>query len=154
MNMNTRDLLLRQVDEALAPVRSPAPLPLAPRSGWIRTIREAFGMTTRQLAKRVGIGLSTLIATEKSEAAGTISLNQLRRVAAAMDCDLRYVLIPHESLRARVERRAEEVARARVAGVAHSMTLEAQDAGKGFGDAQVEVLKAELLRGRRSRLWD
>jgi predicted DNA-binding mobile mystery protein A len=152
--MRTNDLLLRQVDEALATVRSSASLPLVPPSGWIRTIREALGMTTRQLAKRVGIGLSTLIATEKNEAAGTISLNQLRRVAAALDCELRYVLVPRESLRARIERRAEEAARARVAGVAHSMTLEAQDAGKEFADAQVETLKAELLRDRRSRLWD
>ena len=75
-------------------------------------------------------------------------------MAAALDCELRYVLIPREPMQARIERRAEEIARAQVAGVAHSMTLEAQDAGAQFRTKQIAELQAELLRGRRSRLWD
>jgi len=151
--MNTDDLLLHQVDHALASVR-PESLPTVPPSGWIRAIRTALGMTARQLAARVGVRLSTLLGAEKNEIAGTISLNQLRRVAAALDCELRYVLIPREPMQARIERRAEEIARAQVAGVAHSMTLEAQDAGAQFRTKQIAELQAELLRGRRSRLWD
>ena len=151
--MNTDDLLLRQVGNALATIR-PESLPTVPPSGWIRAIRTALGMTARQLAARVGVSLSTLLGAEKNEIAGTISLNQLRRVAAALDCELRYVLIPREPMQARIERRAEEIARAQVAGVAHSMALEAQDTGAQFRAKQIAELQAELLRGRRSRLWD
>jgi predicted DNA-binding mobile mystery protein A len=151
--METDDLILRQIDHALASIKRDS-LPPAPPSGWIRAIREALGMTARQLAARVGVRLSTLLGAEKNEVAGTISLNQLRRVAAALDCELRYVLIPRAPLQARVERRAGEIALARVAGVAHSMALEAQDAGVQFRAEQIAKLKAELLRGRRSRLWD
>lgn len=151
--MKPNDLILHQVGQALASIERDA-LPPAPPSGWIRAIREALGMTARQLAARVGVSLSTLLGAEKNEVAGTISLNQLRRVAAALDCELRYVLVPREPLRARLDRRAEEIARARVTGVAHSMALEAQDAGAQSRTLQIAELKEELLRGRRSRLWD
>jgi predicted DNA-binding mobile mystery protein A len=151
--MEANDLILHQVDHALASITRDS-LPPAPPSGWIRAIREALGMTARQLAARVGVGLSTLLGAERNEVAGTISLNQLRRVAAALDCELRYVLVPRDRLQQRVERRAEEIARARVTGVAHSMALEAQDAGVPFRAEQIAELKAALLRGRRSRLWD
>ncbi|HEY8624329.1 MAG TPA: mobile mystery protein A [Casimicrobiaceae bacterium] len=151
--MKANELILRQVDEAIAPVRL-SQLPRVPAGGWIRTIRQALGMTTRQLAARVGVRLSTLLGAEKNEAAGTITLNQLRRVAAALECELCYVLIPRESLRSRVERRAEDVARARVADVAHSMALEAQEVGTKFREKQIAELKEELLGNRRSRLWD
>ena len=151
--MEANDLILHQVDHALASIERDS-LPPAPPSGWIRAIREALGMTARQLAARVGVGLSTLLGAERNEVAGTISLNQLRRVAAALDCELRYVLVPRDRLQQRVERRAEEIARARVTGVAHSMALEAQDAGVQFRTLQIAELKEALLRGRRSRLWD
>ena len=151
--MEPIDQKLERIEQALAQVE-PDALPSVPASGWIRAIREALGMNARQLASRVGVRVSTLLGAEKNEAAGTISMNQLRRVAAAMDCEVRYVLVPREPLRSQVERRAEDLANAGVASVAHAMAAEAADAGDEFWDAQIAELKAELLRGRRSRLWD
>ena len=151
--MDTNDQKLEQIEQALARVE-PDALPPAPPSGWIRAIREALGMNARQLASRVGVRVSTLLGAEKNEVAGTISMNQLRRVAAAMDCEVRYVLFPREPLRSQIERRAEDLANAGVASVAHAMAVQAQDAGDDFWESQIAELKAELLRGRRSRLWD
>ena len=151
--MKSAEELLQQLEHTLAQV-APDALPPIPRSGWLRTMREALGMNSRQLASRVGIRVSTLLGAEKNEVAGTISMNQLKRVAAAMDCELLYFLIPREPLRSQIERRAEELANAGVASVAHSMAAQAQDAGDEFWEAQIAELKVELLRGRRSRLWD
>ena len=151
--MESSEQKLQQVGQALARLASDL-LPALPQGGWIRTVREALGMNARQLAARVGVRVSTLLGAEKNEVAGTITMNQLKRIAAAMDCELRYVLIPREPLRSQVERRAEQLANEGVASVAHSMAAQAQDAGEDFWEAQIAELKAELLRGRRSRLWD
>jgi predicted DNA-binding mobile mystery protein A len=151
--MKPTDLKPRQLDEALrasAERRFLAP----PRGGWLKAIRTALGITTRQFAQRVGLAHSTIVEAEKSEAAGTISLGQLRRLADALDCELRYVLVPRTPLTERVDAQAERKAREQVANVAHTMALEAQRPGANFEEQQVAAAKDELLRGRRSKLWD
>lgn len=125
-----------------------------PRGGWLKAIRTALGITTRQFAARVGLAHSTIVEAEQGEGAGTISLNQLRRLADALDCDLRYVLVPRTPLAARIDAQAESKARERVASIAHTMALEAQGTGSEFHKQQVAEAKDELLRGRRSKLWD
>ena len=59
-------------------------LPARPARGWVAAIRSALGMTTRQLAARLRIRQPSLLAIEKSEVAGTVSLNTLRRAAEAL----------------------------------------------------------------------
>ena len=151
--MNSAALKLRQLGDALQPLAA-RPLPERPRGGWLKAVRSALGLTTRQLATRIGLAQSTVVAAEKREAAETISLGQLRRLADALDCELRYLLVPRTPLSAQVEAQAERKARERVAAVAHTMALEAQRPGADFEQQQVAALKDELLRGRRSRLWD
>lgn len=125
-----------------------------PRGGWLKAIRTALGITTRQFAARVGLAHSTIVEAEQGEAAGKISLAQLRRLADALDCELRYVLVPRTPLVERVDAQAEHKAREQVASVAHTMALEAQGTGNEFREQQIAIAKDELLRGRRSRLWD
>lgn len=150
--MITRDLHLTQLDQALAPWRGLAEPP--PAEGWLRAIRGALGISTRQAAQRAGVSQSSWVAAERREAAGTISLGQLRRLGAALDCRLTHALVPDQPLRDRVEARAQQLAEAEVSAVAHSMALEQQRADDAYTRLQVEQRKQELLRGRRSRLWE
>ena len=69
-----------------------------PVRGWIKAVREALGMTTAQLAKRLGMKQPSVVAIEQSEAKGTIELATLRRVAEALDCTLVYALVPNKPL--------------------------------------------------------
>jgi len=147
------DLKLRQLDDALGSLGAHV-IPPVPRGGWIKAIRTAIGLTTRQFASRLGLAQPTVVAAEHSEAAGTMTLGQLRRLAAALDCELHYVLIPSIPLAARVEAQAERKARERIGSIAHTMALEAQRAGSDFEQRQIDAMKSELRRGRRSRLWD
>ena len=151
--MRPTDLKLRQLDAALRAVAERS-LPAPPRGGWLKAIREALGITTRQIAGRLGLAHSTVVEAEQGEAAGTITLAQLRRLANVLDCDLRYVLIPRSPLAERVDAQAERKAREQVASVAHTMALEAQSTDSEFQRRQIAEVKSELLRGRRSRLWD
>src|ERR1700691_1252652 len=70
----------------------------APVRGWIKAIREALGMSTAQLAERLGIKQPSLEELEQSETKGTIELATLRRVAEALDCTLIYALVPNQPL--------------------------------------------------------
>jgi predicted DNA-binding mobile mystery protein A len=149
--MHSADLKLRQLDGG-RPLLTAIPVP--PRGGWIKAIRAAIGMTTRQLAVRLGLAQSTVVDAEKNEAAGTITLSQLKRFAAALDCELRYVLVPRIPLAERVDAQAERKALEQVANVAHTMALEAQGTDREFQRRQIAEVKDELLRGRRSRLWE
>lgn len=151
--MQATNLKPQQLDEALrasAERRFIAP----PRGGWLKAIRTALGITTRQFAARVGLAHSTIVEAEQGEAAGTISLGQLRRLADALECDLRYVLVPRKPLVDRLDEQAERKAREQVASLAHTMALEAQGTTNEFQEKQIAVAKDELLRGRPSRLWD
>jgi predicted DNA-binding mobile mystery protein A len=57
----------------------------SPVRGWVKGIREALGMTTAQLAKRLGVKQPSVVAIEQSETKGTIELATLRRVAEALE---------------------------------------------------------------------
>src|ERR1700676_5160497 len=107
-------------------VLGPAPRSSSPVRGWIKAVREALGMTTAQLAKRLGVKQHYVVAIEQSEAKGTIELATLRRVAEALDCNLVYALIPNKPLEATLRERARAFVRRRRAPVEHSMLLEHQ----------------------------
>lgn len=150
--MNRKDLLLDQVELTLDPL-SKTPFPATPRGGWLKLIRAALGMTTRQAAEKSGITQPALLKAERSEAAGTISLAHLRRLANALDCDVHYVVVPRTRLSQTIENQAERIASARVKKAAHTMGLEQQATSDDFNRKQIERLKADLLRGKRSVLW-
>ena len=152
MKPNFSELKLRQLDAILARWRA-AELPSRPPSGWLKAIREALGMSATQLAKRLGVVTSTVTRLETSEADDTISLATLRRAAEALDCELRYVLVPRQSLADTLATRANQLARERMAGVAHSMALEAQSTSNETVADQTRALADSLLQGPRRELW-
>jgi predicted DNA-binding mobile mystery protein A len=122
-----------------------------PVRGWIRAIRGALGMSSEQLAKRLGVRQPSVVALEQSEAKGTIELATLRRVADALDCTLVYVLVPNKPLEGMVRDRARALARQRLAPVEHSMRLEDQAVGAKDSEAQLD----EFVRTMNlTRLWD
>jgi len=123
----------------------------SPVRGWIKAVREALGMTTAQLASRLGVKQPSVVAIEQSEAKGTIELATLRRVADALDCTLVYTLVPHKPLEAAVRDRARAFVRRRRAPVEHSMVLEDQKVKGKDSEARLD----EILRETNPRLfWD
>ncbi len=146
-----RALPTRHLDKALARWRS---LDRSrPRGGWLRAIRQALGMTTRQLAREVGVTQGAVSTAERSEARNDITLGTLQRYAAALDCELVYALVPKRSLEAVLEERADRVARDQVSRVSHSMTLEDQSTGPKVLEREVAEVRQRLLDGKLSRLW-
>jgi len=67
---------------------------IRPTAGWLRPIREALGLTLAELAKRLKVTPPAVRSFELAEAKDRITLASLRRTAAAMECELVYVLVP------------------------------------------------------------
>jgi predicted DNA-binding mobile mystery protein A len=123
----------------------------SPARGWIKAVREALGMTTAQLAKRLSIRQPSVVALEQSEARGTMELATLRRVAEALDCTLVYALVPKKPLEDIVRDRARAFARQRLEPIEHSMSLENQTVGAKDAEMQLD----EIVRETNPRLfWD
>jgi len=121
-----------------------------PVRGWIKAIRAGLGMSSQQLAKRLGVKQPSVVALEQSEAKGTIELATLRRVAEALDCTLVYALVPNQPLETIVRDRARILLRRR-APVEHSMLLEDQAVSAKDSEARLDEFVRET---NPSRLWD
>ncbi|MGF6241942.1 putative DNA-binding mobile mystery protein A [Paraburkholderia sp. GAS38] len=152
MNSRMRQLRLEQVQASVAAYSDLTDLRPPPR-GWLKAIRESLGLTERQQADRLGIAGSTLHKSELAEAEERITLGQLRKLAAGLDCELVYALAPRKPLTQVVEDQARSIALQEVSGVAHTMSLEDQRPATERLRKQVEQRTAELLRGRWSDLW-
>src|SRR5882724_4386067 len=115
----------------------------SPVRGWVKAVREALGMSTAQMARRLGVKQPSVVALEQSEAKGTIELATLRRAAQALDCTLVYALVPNQPLETIVRDRARAFARRRMEPVEHSMQLENQKVTAKHSQAQLDEIVRE-----------
>ena len=148
--MNPPEMARRNLEQKLRPMRGLT----RPPYGWVKAIREALGMTAKQLAERLGVSPTRVHAIEKGEVKGSLSLDTLSRAAEALDCTLVYVLVPHAALEELVRARARQKAAAMLTRVDHTMRLEDQGLEEGDKAAALDRLTDELLRGNPKRLWD
>lgn len=125
-----------------------------PRTGWVRSMRLALGMSGAQLARRLGISAPSVSDLERREVAGTISLASLRKAAEAMQCDVVYVFVPKKPIDALLLDRAREVATAKVSRVSHSMDLEQQTNSEAYRSTMIDQEVSRLLSERSRELWN
>jgi predicted DNA-binding mobile mystery protein A len=127
-----------------------------PRSGWLKAVREALGISARHIAERLDITHQAVLKLETSETTGAASLGSLERYAKAMDCILVYAIVPKapfESLDDLLEKKADALARKIFQQVSHSMRLEDQSVGNQDSERQLQQLKNELKSNLDPRLW-
>jgi predicted DNA-binding mobile mystery protein A len=127
---------------------------IRPRKGWIREIRDALGMSAAQLAHRLGIRQSGIAKMERTEVAETISLQSLRKVADALNCELVYALVPRTSLDTTLRNQALRRAAQMVERVDHTMRLEAQNRSQEEKKAEIRELADEMVRTLSREIWE
>ena len=145
-------LARKSLDRRLASLRA-EPL-IAPPSGWIKAIREALGMTTRQLAARMGAARSRVTAIEKAEVNGSTTIKTLREAAEAMNCTFVYAIVPTSTLDDILRDQAAKKADVELARHHHTMRLENQAMDKRDLAAERERLVSDMLAGSLRRVWD
>jgi predicted DNA-binding mobile mystery protein A len=130
MKPEFRNLRLGQLQRALTPFLASKDIP-RPKKGWIRAIREATGITVREMARRLHKAPTVAARLEGSEAEYRISLGTLRQAADALGCQLVYALVPKSgSIQELAEERTRNRAAENVRAVEHSMALEDQAVGR------------------------
>lgn len=129
---------------------------IAPRSGWIKAVRGALGMNTRQLGDRVGVEQSNITRLEAREPRGNVTLERLAKAAKAMHCKLIYAVVPddrYSDLEAIIDERARDLAQQLVRRTEHSMRLEKQGAADADLAKEVDSLTNQLKSKMDSRVW-
>jgi len=147
--MKQAQIARRRLDERLQNI-NPREIP-RPHRGWIRAVREALGMSTTELGRRMGISQQSVVDLERSEGRSTIQIDTLERAAAAMECELVYAIIPRTSLEEIIQTRAHEKARQQLATVEHHSRLEYQSISETDLEAQINEAAAALID--RRGLW-
>lgn len=152
--MKKQKLILEQVDKRLQELILLDSL-VIPHEGWIYSIRNALGMSLRQLGKRLNITAQSVKEIEEREKNGTVSLAVLRQVGAALDMKLVYGLIPQAgSLEKMIENRAKEIAEEIVRRTSASMVLEDQGNTETRLRKAIQEKTAELKHEMPRYLWD
>lgn len=152
--MNTRKLMVEQLDKKLMPFQHVAGI-IAPPAGWIKAIRTALGMTLQQLANKHGISKQSVLEMERREKEGTITLNTLRDLAQSMDLKLVYGFVPADgTLDLMIERKAKELARSIVLRTSVTMQLEDQKNADERIQKSISERAEFLMREMPKSLWD
>ena len=121
-----QDRSRRLLDSRFERLRPSLVLLSRPPQGWLRSVREALGMSQADLAARLGVNQKTVQRLERSEVDRTAQLNTLQHAADAMDCELVYAIVPRRTLQALLDERISQVAAEHLAAVDHTMLLEDQ----------------------------
>jgi len=137
----------RRLDEKITRFQ-PSEQYAPPKSGWIKAVRQALGMSGVQFAKRLGVAWQSMDDLEKSETKGSITLASLHRAADALDCDLVYALVPRTSLQQTIDDRARTIARRALARVDQTMTLEDQKVTDASVQQRIDDYIREHVRDR------
>ena len=151
--MQFRSLFISQISKQLSQWQDVLRLP-KPHYGWIRFIRKALGMTTNQLAKRLNISRSAVVHFEQAEIMGGITLQSLKNIATAMECEFIYAMIPKASLEEILKKQALKIATEKIKYVSHSMALENQQLSEPQNNEQIQAIVKLLLEGSPKKLWE
>lgn len=125
-----------------------------PKEGWLRTIRNALGMSGVQLAKRLGVTKARISKVEQDELGGGVTLKTMKSMAEAMNCRFVYAIIPEEDIEQVLEEQALKKAKARVKAASTHMALEAQSLDQHTLDSEIERIASEIVREKPSGLWN
>lgn len=126
------------------------------KKGWIKTVRSALGISTRQLAELMGVTVNTITKLEIGESKKTASLQSLIKAAEAMECELVYLVAPKapfKTFEELIEQKALALAHKIANGVPHSMNLELQKVEESITQNQIKNLAQELKKDLDPRLW-
>jgi predicted DNA-binding mobile mystery protein A len=153
MGQNHKKLILEQLDATLkrfSALKAVNP----PLKGWVRAIRDALGISTRQLGDRLGVNKSRITRIEQDEVGGSVTLKTMRRVADALDCVFVYGFVPRKTLEDTLRNRAIQVAKKRMLRVTHTMALEDQGLSEGEQKRAFETVVEELIKTQPKSLWE
>ena len=146
-----KKLVREQLDKKLLELKQ---LPEKPFNGWIKTIREALGMTTSQLAGRVKVDQSRITKIERAEPDLNLKLSTMEKVADGLGMKFVYGFAPKDSLEDIVRDQARKLALKRMQRLDHTMRLELQNLNQEEKEKAIRDMVDRLLIEGDKELWE
>jgi predicted DNA-binding mobile mystery protein A len=154
MKVEQKHLLIKQLDKKIAQFIGAKNHPL-PGEGWIYSVRTALGMSLKQLGNRLKKTPQGIKDMERREKDGSLTLQRLREIAAALDMQLVYGLVPKEqTLDKMIEKRARELAREIVLKTSHTMHLENQGVDENTLEEAIDTRAEKIINEMPKDLWN
>ena len=125
-----------------------------PPEGWLRTVRNALGMSGPQLAKRLGVTKARVSKAEQDELTGSVTLKSMRGMAEAMNCRFVYAVLPEQEVDELIKKRAIQKAKEQVKAASTHMALEAQALNDERLASEVERIASEIVEEMPADLWN
>ena len=147
-----KKLIREQLDNKLSKLREFAIQGLT-SIGWIKTIREALGMTSKDLASRVGVNQSRIIHMEQAEVDGNIKISTMKKIADALEMDFVYAFVPRTSLNEMVREQARKLALKKMERLDHTMRLEMQELSVEEKEKALKDMIDRILIDERKDIW-
>jgi len=117
------------------------------RMGWISYMRKAMCMSQSLLAKAAGLNQVTVLQIEKREIDGKVTIQTMRKIAAAMECEFVYAIIPKQELTEFLKKKALAKAARIIRNVDVHMTLEDQRVSEDINERIKRVAEDLLAKG-------
>lgn len=147
-----RKLIREQLDKKLEKLKPLSSVTV--ENGWIKLIREALGMSTKQLGKRVGIDQSRISRLENAEIENDLKLSSLKKIAEGLNMKFVYGFVPESSLEEVVREQAKKIALKRMTKVNHTMRLEQQELSEDEKNKALEDLIQKIMIEKPKDFWD
>ena len=127
-----------------------------PSQGWIKTIREALGLSADQLGKKVGIDQSRISRLETAEKDGSLKLSSLQKIARGLNMQFVYGFVPIDksTLEQLVTQQARQLALKRLKRLNDTMLLEQQGLSDKDQKKALQDMIQKILVEQPKELWD
>lgn len=146
--MDARVLQIRALDKRTSDLKSAKNI-VPQSSGWIKTVREAIGMTVSQLAARLGVTQPRITKMESNE--DNLKLSTMKKAAEAMNCEFVYYFKPKTTFQNLVDEQAQKKAAEVLKTVNVNMALENQEIAE---DEAVKDFASDLINTKIKQIWD
>ena len=148
-----RKAIREQLEKRLAVLRDLSGLTM-PSQGWVKTIREALGLSTSQLAKKVGIDQSRISRLENSEKTGELKLSSLQKIADGLNMKFIYGFVSEETLEDIVRNQARRIALKRLETLDSTMRLEQQALSDENKKKALDDMMEKILINPPKDFWE
>jgi predicted DNA-binding mobile mystery protein A len=148
-----RKTICEQLDKKLEPLRAVSESGIPPQ-GWIKSIRGALGISSRQLGKKAGIDQSRVSRLENAEKNGNLKLSSLQKIAKAMNMKLVYGFVSESTLEQVLRDQAKRIILKRMKRLNDTMRLEKQTLSGEEQNKAINNMIDKILIEQPKDFWD
>lgn len=116
-------------------------------AGWIKTISQALGMNSTQLAKKLGVTQPRVVSMEKNEM--NLKLSTMQKIAEALGCEFVYAFVPKTSFKEirynQAKKKAEEIMKK------CNLSIKGE---KALNKAILDIITDDIFKLTKAKIWD